>query len=477
MKRTILSLVAIATLALSTVSMQAQNADYKWGIGLHYSLFDYGNNVKTGNGQDYFKFDQMDQGFKVSVSRYLNPSLDLRLGLAIGDIQFGGLLTESYLQPGADLTLRYKTNNGYIFKEDASIAPFVVAGLGFANNKYFTPAGQIVLPLGGGLNIRLEKNVALQIQSVMHFSTDEYPILDKNNQQIAFQDYFQHSVGLVFSFGKSDKAPVAEPVAEVPVMADRDMDGIEDSKDACPDVKGTAAFNGCPDTDGDGIEDSKDKCPNIAGIAAFEGCPDSDGDGIENSKDKCPTIAGLAQFEGCPDTDGDGVADNKDECPNVAGVLALNGCPDSDRDGVADIKDNCPQIPGAISNKGCPEIKVEEKAKLEAAVKSIQFESGKDVIKTISYSALNDAAAIIQKYDGYALKIYGHTDNTGDAVKNQDLSERRALAVSNYLQGKGVPSSRIIDVKGFGSTQPIADNATPAGRTQNRRTEIQLIPR
>ena len=50
---------------------------------------------------------------------------------------------------------------------------------------------------------------------------------------------------------------------------------------------------GCPDSDGDGIEDSKDDCPNEAGLAEFNGCPDSDGDGVADKDDNCPTVAGL----------------------------------------------------------------------------------------------------------------------------------------------------------------------------------------
>ena len=478
MKKNLLKVAAVALLAISTFSVNAQNATHRWGIGLHYSLFDYGNDFKTKNGEKYFNFDRMDQGAKISISRYLNRSLDLRLSGSIGEISGSNMVegnSQTYLQYGADLTLRYKFNNGYLLKESFPVAPYIVGGLGLANMGFFPGGTQPVFNTGGGINFQLEKNVALQVQSVIHNSTDE---LFGRTEKPAFQDFFQHSIGLVFSFGKkATDEVIPTPEVQVPTVVDTDGDGIEDSKDKCPTVKGLAAFEGCPDTDGDGVEDSKDKCPTVQGVAAFEGCPDTDGDGIEDSKDKCPTVKGLITYEGCPDTDGDGVQDNKDECPNVPGILALNGCPDRDGDGVADIKDNCPDKPGAISNKGCPEIKSEEKAKLEAAVKSVQFETGKDLIKTISYNSLNDAAAILAKYEGYAVKINGHTDNTGDETKNQDLSERRAVAVSNYLQAKGVPTSRIIEVKGFGSSRPIADNKTVSGRAENRRTEILLLPR
>jgi outer membrane protein OmpA-like peptidoglycan-associated protein len=72
-----------------------------------------------------------------------------------------------------------------------------------------------------------------------------------------------------------------------------------------------------------------------------------------------------------------------------------------------------------------------------------------------------------------ALEIEGHTDNTGNAANNLQLSESRATAVSSYLREKGISSSRIT-VKGFGHSNPIADNKTPAGRAKNSRVELNV---
>ncbi len=69
------------------------------------------------------------------------------------------------------------------------------------------------------------------------------------------------------------------------------------------------------------------------------------------------------------------------------------------------------------------------------------------------------------------IEIGGHTDSEGTEVNNQRLSLQRAQAVRTYLIGKGVAAPRLV-AKGFGSTVPIADNATPEGRAQNRRIEF-----
>jgi len=80
------------------------------------------------------------------------------------------------------------------------------------------------------------------------------------------------------------------------------------------------------------------------------------------------------------------------------------------------------------------------------------------------------------------IAIQGYTDNQGwkkssaeqSAQKNQALSLDRATSVSSYLQSLSVPATRIKSVQGFGEANPVADNATEAGRTQNRRVEVYL---
>lgn len=71
------------------------------------------------------------------------------------------------------------------------------------------------------------------------------------------------------------------------------------------------------------------------------------------------------------------------------------------------------------------------------------------------------------------VRIVGHTDSTGSDAINEPLSLERARTVSNYLQDRGVPASRL-EIAGRGSREPVADNTTPEGRAQNRRVEIFL---
>ena len=105
---------------------------------------------------------------------------------------------------------------------------------------------------------------------------------------------------------------------------------------------------------------------------------------------------------------------------------------------------------------------------------NITFDTNEAVIKTSFQPVLNSIAKVIKEYNKTMVQVYGYTDNTGSAATNNALSLRRANAVSNYLRLQGVNGNRII-TDGLGSANPIASNATAAGREQNRRVEIALI--
>ncbi len=88
---------------------------------------------------------------------------------------------------------------------------------------------------------------------------------------------------------------------------------------------------------------------------------------------------------------------------------------------------------------------------------------------------IQSVANNLLKYPNSRIEVIGHTDNSGTAAYNQDLSQRRAVAVAQVLRNSGVPSNRISSY-GRGEDQPIASNLSPAGRAQNRRVEIIIRP-
>lgn len=112
----------------------------------------------------------------------------------------------------------------------------------------------------------------------------------------------------------------------------------------------------------------------------------------------------------------------------------------------------------------------------------ILFDTGKSTLSSTAKNSLSELATVMKNNADCDIAIQGYTDNQGwkkstaeqSAQKNQALSLDRATSVSSYLQSLSVPATRIKSVQGFGEANPVADNSTEAGRTQNRRVEVYL---
>jgi outer membrane protein OmpA-like peptidoglycan-associated protein len=110
----------------------------------------------------------------------------------------------------------------------------------------------------------------------------------------------------------------------------------------------------------------------------------------------------------------------------------------------------------------------------EYIFKNMEFDFGKFEISKKSYFELNQLLAYLNHKKSLKIKIEGHTDNVGNEKDNLILSQKRAMAIKQYLVGKGVVETRI-DTQGFGATKPINENTTPEGRTTNRRIEVVFL--
>jgi outer membrane protein OmpA-like peptidoglycan-associated protein len=146
---------------------------------------------------------------------------------------------------------------------------------------------------------------------------------------------------------------------------------------------------------------------------------------------------------------------------------------------------------GAIIGKHMDKVKAEAEAVKNAQVESVTdanglqavkltFDSGilfatnKSDLNANSKAALNQCATLLKNNADCDIAILGHTDNTGSDAINNPLSVKRAQAVQTYLLSQGVSATQIRTVDGQGSTNPVADNSTAAGRQQNRRVEIYM---
>lgn len=105
----------------------------------------------------------------------------------------------------------------------------------------------------------------------------------------------------------------------------------------------------------------------------------------------------------------------------------------------------------------------------------ITFDFDKSNLRPEFYPVLDDVARTLQEFNQTIVEVAGHTDSIGSDAYNQKLSEQRADSVSSYLTSRGLNRDRFI-VVGAGETRPVASNETEAGRAQNRRVEITLVP-
>ena len=473
MKNNLFKVLALVMFFISA-NTNAQSEENPWQVSVGMTAIDF---YPVGNhepGQELFSGDTFEDMFNVSdhwnispslsyltIGRYLDNNFSLNLSGTYNQIEkYGSQKVDNLdyfnLSLGVDYSLAESLNlnkieptfgvgAGYTWLEEG---PFNSNGNGDSNEVNSTGSFNTSLGLTYWANDYIGLSFKTTFNYVMPDETD------------LVQQHFRHSLGLTVRFGGSDI----------------DGDGIQDKKDACPDVPGLEAFNGCPDTDGDGIQDSEDSCPDAAGLAEFKGCPDTDGDGVSDNNDRCPKVAGLSDMAGCPDTDGDGITDMRDGCPSEAGPRGNRGCPwpDSDGDSVVDKDDKCPNESGTVANDGCPETPSEDvQATLASYAKTINFDYGKTSIKEEANKTLQAIVEILVQYPNANFVVEGHTDSVGSTAFNQKLSEQRAAVIVDFLTSNGVDASRLSSV-GFGETSPVSSNDTKEGMAQNRRVEVKL---
>jgi outer membrane protein OmpA-like peptidoglycan-associated protein len=104
----------------------------------------------------------------------------------------------------------------------------------------------------------------------------------------------------------------------------------------------------------------------------------------------------------------------------------------------------------------------------------VLFGFNQATLNSNAYSSLDKLVSVLNSYNQTDLKIYGHTDSKGTESYNQDLSERRAAAVANYLSSKGIGRSRLMTY-GYGESSPKCSNESEEGRSCNRRVEFAIM--
>jgi len=352
------------------------------------------------------------------------PVFGLRLGYNFTENWALEGLIES--AAGGDISMvRYGGDLLYNFLPKSSFVPYLAAGVGGVNFEDMKAKG--ILNYGGGLKWFFMDNLALRAD----VRGLNYVINDNLKTNI------EYTLGMHIAVGAPKPAP--KPIA------------MAEQAKAAPVVVAPV------DSDGDGVIDDYDKCPGTpAGVKVdAKGCPlDSDKDGVYDYLDSCPgTPLGVkVDAKGCPlDSDGDGVYDYLDKCPDT---------PRGDR----------------VDRDGCSPKVVESTAQKAVAAGTrlslkVQFDTGKSVIKKQYYDELKTVGDALNEQKNLKGIIEGHTDSVGNDKANQQLSQRRANAVRDYIVKNFKIDRKRLAAKGYGESKPIADNATAEGRAQNRRIE------
>jgi len=433
MKKLFITIATFATLMSITLTtkLHAETGDWYIAPSLAYLKSD----------QSRANSDDSGSNIEISVGREFTDRINLELDLGLNRID---ILESSRHYDQFNLGL----DALFFLNRKSNFSPYLATGLGIIETDETDDTNanwSAGLGLLSDLGIMESAKLRTEIRFQQEYDSSEF-----------VHDDILYRVGIQIPIGETASPAPAKPMPLEPMVKDTDGDGVNDDSDKCPATPVGTVVNsfGCEvdgDSDRDGVADSKDQCPNTPFGTAVDdnGCKvdgDSDNDGVKDSADQCPnTVPGTSvDSVGCPgdpDSDNDGVPNSKDQCPNTtAGVrVDFKGC----------------EIRDVISLPG------------------INFETNSSNLTASSTATLDGAASTLIKYPDITAEVAGHTDSTGAAAYNLSLSDKRAAAVRTYLVNKGVAASRLTS-KGYGETQPIADNGTESGRSVNRRVDLNV---
>ena len=425
-KQTLFGLAATFLMGVSTLN--AQND--KYGVYYRFLAMDY---VQPQIG-DFLKLDETSKGAEIGFTYRLAKNFHLNVPVRIGVADGLGDLNSRFLV-GADalVTLEH-------YRPENWVVPYLSTGVSAHGVDGKLDMG---MPVYGGFHFRISEGAYLNLQTGYRQSATTN------------RTSWIHSLGLSARFG-GDAEPSTSSLKPLPTPV------VDNSAAEAAAAKAKA-------------EAEAAKAKLEAEAAAAKAKADADAAAArakaEAAAAKAKAEAEAAAAAAKAKADADAVAARAKAEADAAAARA-NATRDTDGDGVVDAQDKCPTVAGSPANNGCPvEVTKEVKETMTTAMQNVQFETGKSTLKNTSFSVLDQLAVIMQQHPEYRLKIEGHTDNVGSEASNQRLSQARATTCLNYLVSKGINASRIT-ATGFGSTRPVANNATKEGRDSNRRVEF-----
>jgi outer membrane protein OmpA-like peptidoglycan-associated protein len=472
-----LFLIIIATLSLSggmfaqEFQQSQQNRPYdadfsrpqKLGFGAGLSLNRYAGDLQDGSNFPGAETDWGIGGNLHLLWRFADAGDFATLHL-LGRFAYSPI-SSSY--SGVRNSYEYNDNLWHViaglqmqFFPEYDLRPYAYAGFGYLGfNPELSPAdfgknsagdvsGSMTLPLGVGLTWTISERLDFfaEFMKTLTFTDEMDNWVSEDND-----NYNMVTFGLTFYLDDRKEAiQPAVPVAAVP--KDSDDDGLSDEDEI--NIYNTDPFN--PDTDGDGLSDGDE-------VLIYKTDPtlrDTDYDGLTDGEE----VNTYGTDPLVKDTDGDGLTDGEEVL--TYGTDPLN--PDTDGDGVNDgreVRDGTDPLVADV-------LKVEESG--DMVLEGINFETNSAVITPDSEPILRKALNTLRTNPDLRVEIQGHTDNVGSSTLNQNLSERRANAVRDYMVQNGIDESRMT-ARGYGFDQPLVPNDTPENRERNRRIQFRVL--
>ncbi|MGC6419726.1 MAG: PorP/SprF family type IX secretion system membrane protein [Chitinophagales bacterium] len=450
------------------------------GVGMSASF-----NVFQGN---YADLDLTDPVFQVGSESRFSPDIGIGVHYSVNDFHVGAsfqniaesrILDEGLTQSENRLARRFGFQMSYDaqLSDDFSLHPRLNARSIFktpfqAEVAVLAKIKDIVSP---GIMYRTGDAVSLLLGLDVTPASIFYSY-DLTTSQASGYTGGTHEISLSVAIGKKDS----------------DGDGVPDKVDECPEEIGFKQNNGCPmeDRDGDGVPDNEDDCPDMFGVAKNNGCPNlamlyilnNQGDIVKVITDQgdasfaIDTIylnGGYYFLVQSPDNKSidpitliivnpDGSQTTYKAYMTPEGYYVINGL---------NLGSNVPS--SSEETREEVDLNDTEQAIVNEAFGSLEFETGKAIIKNSSYPGLVKLTELLKNNPDWKVSLTGHTDNVGDASTNMILSKRRAEAVRDLLESFGANASQIVtDFKG--ETDPIDNNNTPEGRERNRRVDIVI---
>ena len=464
MKKIVLSLATAAALALTGIA-HAGSDPGSWYVAPRI------NGVWVDDGRKA----EDDIGLGAALGKAISPKWNVELGAD----------SSGHRRAGVDDRLRINTidlNALRVFKREDRINPYLIAGIGQIDTNAPSNDKDIYGKAGLGLMADIAKNTSkgtnLQLRGEMH--------MRKVFGDPDLTDYVA-SLGLLYSWGGSIAAPAAAAIAAIapavvkPVDGDDDRDGVPNSRDKCPNTPAGAKV------DSDGCE-----CGDVV-LRGVTFVTDSSEITPQGQLVLDSLVAGLQRRAGTKleirgHTDSVGseaynLALSQRRAESVKAYLVSKGLNAADLStiGLGEMQHIATNdtAEGREQNRRVTlqalSVICEARTSEDLVLRGVTFKTNSAVITPTSKLVLDSAVAYLKARPNAAAEVRGHTDSVGNDEANMRLSKARAEAVRDYLIAGGIDAGRLT-ANGYGETEHIAPNDTPAGREQNRRVTLRIAP-